>query len=211
MSISDVVKRIVDIFGSLFGIIIFSPVMIAVAIHIKRVSREGPVLADIPERVGKGGTRFRFFKFRSMIPHAHEWMVSQPELYKKYQDNGYKLDPDPRLIKGGKFIRKTSLDEFPQFFNVLLGSMSLVGPRAYYPFELDDQLNKHPEAKPLMDKVLSVKPGMTGLWQISGRSELTFPERVRLDAEYADKRSFLYDLDIILRTPYVVITGKGAL
>lgn len=203
-------KRIMDIFGSIFGIVIFSPIMLATCIWIKVVSPSGPVFADIPLRVGRNGKLFRFLKFRSMIPHAHEWLQSQPELLKKWKENNFKLDPDPRFIKGATFLRKTSIDEMPQFFNVLFGDMSIVGPRAYHDFEIEAQLQKFPHLRPVMDKVLTVKPGITGLWQISGRSELSFDKRAELDAKYAENKSLLYDLLIILKTPFVVITGKGA-
>ena len=119
-------------------------------------------------------------------------------------------DEDPRLIPGAKFLRKSSIDEFPQFFNVLRGEMSLVGPRAYFPFEVEEQTKRFPETAELMPVVLSVNPGITGIWQISGRSEITFPERVRMDADYAKRRSLLYDLVIMLKTPLVVLGAKGA-
>ncbi len=210
MSFYDISKRIMDIVISLCGIVFSAPLMLGAAIWIKLVSPTGPILADTPLRVGKDGKTFKFFKFRSMIPHAHEWLMSQPELLKKYQENNFKLDPDPRLIKGAKFIRKSSIDELPQFFNILRGEMSFVGPRAYYPFEVDKQLETHPDLKDLMQVVYSVKPGLTGLWQISGRSSLSFDARVKLDASYAKRRSLLYDLMIIFKTPLVVLTGKGA-
>jgi exopolysaccharide production protein ExoY len=203
-------KRIMDICFSIGGIILFSPILIGTAIWIKMVSPDGPVFADIPLRVGKGGKNFRFLKFRSMIPHAHEWLQSRPELLKKWQDNNYKLDPDPRLIKGSLFIRKSSIDEMPQFFNVLIGDMSVVGPRAYHDFEIEAQLAKHPHLRDEMNEVLTVKPGITGLWQTSGRSQIEFEDRVKLDATYARKKSLMYDLILILKTPLVVITGKGA-
>lgn len=210
MSIYEFGKRIFDIFGSIFGIIVFSPLMIGAAAWIKLISPDGPVFADIPMRVGKGKKLFRFYKFRSMIPNAHDWIKQRPEMWDTYVKNNYKLDPDPRLIKGAKFLRKSSIDEMPQFFNVLMGNMSLVGPRAYYSFEVDEQLIKYPGVKNLMDTALSVKPGITGLWQVSGRSQLSFEERVKLDAKYANKKSLLYDLMIIIKTPCVVLTGKGA-
>ena len=206
----DVGKRIMDIFGGIVGILLFFPFMLVAAIWIRAVSPSGPVFADIPNRVGKDGSRFRFLKFRSMIPNAQEWLLKHPDLLKKYQENNYKLDPDPRLIRGAKLLRKSSVDELPQFINVLRGEMSIVGPRAYYPFELDEQFKKYPEVAHLLPVLLTVKPGITGLWQVSGRSSLNFPERVKLDATYATKRSLLYDLTIILKTPYVVLTGKGA-
>ena len=212
MTFYDVTKRIIDVVGALVGVVIFSPVMVAIAIWIKIVSPEGSVFADIPQRVGRHGRNFRFYKFRSMIPNALQWLRDHPELYKKHQENRYKLgqDEDPRLIPGAKFLRKSSIDEFPQFFNVLRGEMSLVGPRAYFPFEVEEQTKRFPETAELMPVVLSVNPGITGIWQISGRSEITFPERVRMDADYAKRRSLLYDLVIMLKTPLVVLGAKGA-
>lgn len=213
MNLYELGKRLIDIVGALCAIILFSPIMLLTAIHIKRVSSKGPVLADTPMRVGKNGEEFRMYKFRSMIPNAYEWLKNQPELYKKYKDNNYKLnaEEDPRIIPGGIFIRKSSIDELPQFFNVLQGNMSIVGPRAYYPFELKEQAEKAPETLGYINQALSVKPGITGVWQISGRSAISFIERVKLDAEYAKHKSILYDLLIILKTPYVVLTKKGAM
>ena len=207
------IKRIIDILGSLLGIVLFSPIMILTSIWIKIVSPNGPVLADIPNRVGKDKKPFRFYKFRSMYPNAHELLKKDAELYDKYVKNNYKLsaDEDPRLIKGGKFLRKSSIDETPQFFNVLKGEMSIVGPRAYYFDEIENQLKRFPEAKKYIDEVMKIKPGITGLWQVSGRSDIGFVDRVKLDAEYAKKMSLLYDLMIILKTPYIVLTGKEAI
>lgn len=210
MSFYDIGKRILDIIGALVGILIFSPIMIGVALMIKLVSPGGPVFADIKPRVGKNGKEFRMFKFRSMVPDAQNWLKSQPELYLKYQENGYKLDPDPRLIPGGKFIRGTSIDELPQFFNILFGQMSIVGPRAYFKFELDEQLGRYPQTKQDIDTTMTIKPGLTGPWQIGGRSEVGFVQRIKIDATYASTRSLLYDIMIILKTPYVVIARKGA-
>ncbi|HOD01396.1 MAG TPA: sugar transferase [bacterium] len=207
------IKRIVDIFGSILGIILFSPIMLLASIWIKIVSPDGPILADIPNRVGKGRKPFRFYKFRSMYPNAHELLKKDPKLYEKYVKNNYKLssDEDPRLIKGGKFLRKSSIDEIPQFFNVLKGEMSIVGPRAYYFDEVEEQLKRFPEAQKYIDEVMTIKPGITGLWQVSGRSDIGFVDRVKLDAEYAKNMSLLYDLQIVVKTPYVVLTGKGAI
>lgn len=206
-----ITKRILDIIGALVGIVLFAPIMIITAIHIKRVSPEGPILADMPKRVGLNGKEFKMFKFRSMHPGAHEKMLADPELSRIYRENGYKLDAhlDPRLIPGGAFIRKTSIDELPQFFNILLGHMSIVGPRAYFPQELKEQSVNYPEAIPHIEKLKTIKPGLTGPWQVGGRNDLPFVERVKLDAEYAEKRSLIYDLKIIILTPVVVITGKG--
>lgn len=203
------IKRLIDILGAVIGIFIFFPVMLFTGIYIYLVS-PGPVLASTKPRVGKDGKYFNLLKFRSMIPDAQKWLESQPELFKKYKENNFKLDPDPRLIRGGKFIRKYSLDELPQFFNILLGDMSIVGPRAYFDFELDEQLRSHPQTKEDIDLMKKSKPGLTGTWQVSGRSGIGFVERIKMDAEYSKKKSILYDLYIILKTPYVVLFGKGA-
>jgi len=203
------IKRIIDILGALVGILIFCPIMLITSIFIFIVS-PGPILAVTKPRMGKNGKYFNLLKFRSMIPDAQKWLESQPELFKKYKENNFKLDPDPRLILGGKFIRKYSIDELPQFFNILIGDMSLVGPRAYFDFELIDQLNNYPETKNYIDEMKLSKPGLTGTWQVSGRSGIGFVERIKMDAEYSKRHSILYDLYIILKTPYVVIFGKGA-
>ena len=203
-------KRILDILGSVVGIIIFSPIMLLTAIFIKYVSPKGPIFADIPKRVGPNGCDFRLYKFRTMIPNAHEFLVNNADLYKEYVANNYKLDPDPRLIKGADFIRKYSIDEMPQFFNILLGNMSLVGPRAYYPFELRDQAKKFPKTKKYIEIVRTIKPGLTGPWQISGRSQISFPQRIKMDANYAKNSSICYDIEVIIKTPLAVVTGRGA-
>ena len=148
-----------------------------------------------------------------MVPNGYEYLKqNHPDLHKKYMENGYKLKDfeDPHLIKGARLLRKSSIDEMPQVFNILRGDMSLVGPRAYYYFEVDEQLERYPDAIPYMEQAFKVKPGLTGLWQVSGRSQVGFVERAKMDASYAQKRSLLYDLLIILKTPYVVLSGKGA-
>lgn len=203
-------KRIMDILGALVGLTLFSPLLAVVALYIKAVSPSGPVFADMKPRVGKDYKLFKMYKFRTMFPNAQEWLKTQPELYKKYIENGYKLDPDPRLIKGATFIRKSSIDEMPQFINVLLGNMSIVGPRAYFDHELREQEARYPQTADHIKQTLTVKPGITGPWQIGGRSQIGFVERIKMDADYAKSRSLLYDLAIILKTPYVVLRGEGA-
>jgi lipopolysaccharide/colanic/teichoic acid biosynthesis glycosyltransferase len=205
----EVAKRLLDIVGSLVGLILFSPIMFLAAIYIKLVS-PGTVFADIPERVGKNSKKFRMYKFRSMITNAHAYLLQHPELYEEYKRNSYKLEDDPRIIKGGELIRRTSIDELPQFINVLRGDMSLVGPRAYFPFELRDQQIEFPQTKPYVKKLLIVKPGITGPWQVGGRSQINFVERAKMDAAYAERHSILYDLYIILKTPMAVIQQRGA-
>ncbi len=206
------VKRLIDIVGSVIGLIVFSPLIILTAIAIE-IESPGPLLAETPNRVGQDGKPFRFLKFRSMIPNAHTLLHTDPK-YKKllveYKKSSYKLHEDPRVTKVGKFIRKHSIDEIPQFINVLQGDMSLVGPRAYYPFELEEQQKKYPQTKKLVEEVLKIKPGITGQWQVSGRSEINFDKRILMDAEYARKRSILYDILILLKTPWAMISGEGA-
>lgn len=206
-------KRLMDIVFSLGLIMLFSPVILLVSIFIKLDSK-GPVLADTPERIGKAGKTFKMYKFRSMVENAHEILRENPKfskLYDQYKKGSYKLKDDPRVTRMGHFIRKHSLDEVPQLLNILKGDMSLVGPRAYYPDELRDQQKKYPNTKDSVKVVLSVKPGLTGYWQVSGRSEINFDKRIEMDATYVKKRSIIYDLWIILKTPWAMISGKGAL
>ncbi len=211
--IYEVLKRTIDIAFSIILIAIFSPIILIVAIAIK-IDSKGPILADTPERVGKNGKPFKMYKFRSMIENAHELLRENPkfaELYKDYKKGSYKLKDDPRITNVGHFIRKHSLDEVPQFFNILKGEMSLVGPRAYYPDELREQQIRYPETREDVKVVLSVRPGVTGFWQVSGRSEINFDKRIKMDAQYVKKRSVIYDLSIIFKTPGAMISGKGAL
>ncbi len=205
----EIAKRFLDVVGALTGLVLFSPIMLLTAVYIKLIS-PGPVFADIPERIGKDSKKFRMYKFRSMITNAHAYLLRHPELYEEYKKNSYKLVNDPRIIRGGNFIRRTSIDELPQFINVLKGDMSLVGPRAYFPFELHDQQVEFPKTRPYVEKLLTIKPGITGPWQVGGRSQVNFVERAKMDAAYASRRSILYDLHTILRTPLAVIQAKGA-
>lgn len=206
------VKRIIDIFGSLFLIILFLPICIITTMAIKLES-PGPILADTPKRVGENGKLFKLYKFRSMIAGAHRLLRTDPKfrkLYEEYRNSSYKLKEDPRITKIGHFIRKHSLDEIPQFINVLKGEMSLVGPRPYYPDELKNQQKVYPQTKELVKEVLSVKPGITGEWQVSGRSAVNFDKRIKMDTSYARRQSLLYDIIILIKTPWAMITGKGA-
>lgn len=206
----DFVKRLMDILGSIFGLVIFSPLLLAVAIAIKLNSR-GPVMADTPMRVGRNGKLFKMYKFRSMVIGAQDLLQKNPELLKEYKRNSYKLHNDPRVTTVGKFIRKFSIDEFPQFFNIFKGEMSLVGPRAYYPFELEEQQKKYPKSRDFVKIILSSKPGLTGVWQVSGRSEINFDKRVEMDAQYVQRRSVFYDIYLILKTVPAVLFGRGAI
>jgi len=191
----ELAKRLMDVACSSILIVIFSPVILIVSLAIK-LDSEGPVFADTPERVGKNGKLFKMYKFRSMIENAHEILRENPKfikLYDRYKKNSFKLKDDPRITRVGHFIRKHSLDEVPQLFNVLRGDMSLVGPRAYYPDELREQQKKYPQTKEAVSIVLSIKPGITGYWQVSGRSEINFDKRIEMDATYVRKRSVIYE------------------
>lgn len=206
------VKRIMDVFLSLVLLIVFSPVILASALVIKLTS-PGPVFADTPKRVGKNSRLFYPYKFRSMIVNAHKLLTTDPKfrkLYKEYKKSSYKLHRDPRVTSVGNFLRRHSIDEIPQLLNVLKGEMSLVGPRPYYPDELEEQQKKYPETQGLVKEVLSVKPGITGIWQVSGRSEVNFDKRIALDAHYARNMSLGLDIEILVKTPWVMISGKGA-
>lgn len=205
-------KRLMDIILSLLLLIVFFIPCFFIALIIKLTSK-GPIFADVPERVGQNGKKFKMYKFRSMIANAHFLLRTDPsfkKLLEEYKKGSYKLQNDPRVTLTGKFIRKHSLDEIPQILNVLKGDMSLIGPRAYYPDELDNQQNEYPQVKSHVSKVLSVKPGITGLWQVSGRSEINFDERIIIDSKYVDTISLWKDMKIIIKTPWVMLTGKGA-
>lgn len=202
----------IDILGSVFLLLLFSPIMIATAVLIKLDSK-GPILADTPKRVGKDGQLFYTYKFRSMIENAHDLLRTDPKfkkLYEKYKKSSYKLHDDPRVTKVGKFIRKYSIDEMPQLVNVLKGQMSIVGPRPYYKDELEKQTKVYPKTKKLVKEMQAVKPGITGYWQVSGRSDVNFDKRIEMDAYYARKKSIFLDILILLKTPWIMLTGKGA-
>lgn len=209
----EITERLIDIIFSIALIIFFLPVIVIIAIAIKLDSK-GPILADTPQRVGKKGKLFKMYKFRSMVENAHEMLRENPEyskLYDDYKKGSYKLKNDPRITMVGRFIRKHSLDEIPQFLNILRGEMSVVGPRAYYPDELRQQQKKYPHTLESVKIVLSVKPGLTGYWQVSGRSEINFDKRIEMDAQYVEESNILYNLWIIAKTPWAMIGGKGAL
>lgn len=206
------IKRALDIILAIVLLVVFFIPCVIVAIAIK-LDSSGPIFADTPRRVGQFNKKFRMFKFRSMIVNAHEIIRTDPnyaKLFEEFKNNSYKLNNDPRVTRVGRFIRKYSLDEVPQLLNVLCGEMSLVGPRAYYQDELDHQSQKYSDVKSEVHKVLSVKPGITGLWQVSGRSTVNFDRRILIDSKYVDSISFANDLKIMLKTPFVMLSGRGA-
>lgn len=207
-------KRLMDIIGSLIGILLFSPIMILTAIAIK-ITSSGPIIFK-QFRLGTRGIRFSFYKFRSMdwnvgdqIHRDYVANLIQGDLKKINQGDKetplYKMKSDPRVTPVGKIIRKTSIDELPQFFNVLMGEMSLVGPRPPIPYEVEKYEPWH------LRRILEVKPGITGLWQVDGRSKTSFDDMVRLDLRYAQNWSLWLDLKILLKTVRAVIRSQGAL
>jgi len=202
-----------DIVGALLLMVIFSPIMLGTAIAIKLTS-EGPILADTPKRVGKKGRLFYTYKFRSMITNAYKLLKTDPKFRRAYREQqtagNYKIMNDPRITPIGKIIRKYSIDETPQLFNVLKGEMSLVGPRPYFKEELKKQERIYPHTKGLIKEALTVKPGITGYWQVNGRSSVKFDKRIAMDAYYARRKSLVLDILILLKTPWAMITGKGA-
>jgi exopolysaccharide biosynthesis polyprenyl glycosylphosphotransferase len=203
-------KRALDIAGSTAALVVFSPVFALVAAFVKFTS-PGPVFFP-QERIGEGGKPFRMIKFRSMYtnndPAIHEayvkWFIESSGQHERKDDEVFKLTKDPRVTRVGHFIRRTSLDELPQFWNVLRGEMSLVGPRPPLPFEVENYQPWHRR------RVLEAKPGITGLWQVHGRSRTTFDEMVRMDLRYAKAPSLWTDIKILAATPKAVISGKGA-
>jgi len=203
------VKRLIDITGSLIALLLFSPVFLVIAIAIKLTSA-GPVFFR-QNRLGHNGKSFTFLKFRSMYqdndPGKHrdyiQKFISQ-QRNAAVEPGVFKLKDDPRITPIGKWLRKTSLDELPQLINVLKGEMSLVGPRPPIPYECDLYDIWH------MRRLLSCKPGITGLWQVTGRSRTTFDEMVRLDLQYVNEWSLGLDVKIILKTFRAVFGGEGA-
>ena len=208
-----VVKRGIDVLGSALLLLVLSPILAAIALAIKLTSK-GPVIFE-QERLGQFGAKFKCLKFRTMYTN------NDPKIHREYvqnfiagqtkaaESNGnepavYKLTDDPRVTAIGRFLRKTSLDEFPQFWNVLRGEMSLVGPRppVSYEFEMYDHWHRR--------RVLELKPGVTGLWQVNGRSRTCFDDMVRLDLRYSQTWSLWLDLKILLATPLAVVAGNGA-
>lgn len=205
----DFAKRFLDMVASIIGLIVLSPLLVMVAIAIK-IDSAGPIFADTPMRAGKAGKLFKIYKFRSMVKDAHDILEKNPKLLEEYKKNSYKIFNDPRVTTVGKFIRRFSIDELPQFINILKGEMSLVGPRAYYTYELEEQQKKYPSSRKYVKVILSGKPGLTGLWQVTGRSQINFDKRVEMDAQYVKKKSILYDFWIMLKTIPAVLSGRGA-
>lgn len=202
----DTQKRILDLVVASCLSIIFLPFWIIIPLLIYLESGQPVIFKH--RRVGKGGKEFDIYKFRSMIPNADEYLHSgqNQELLAKFKAGDWKLENDPRITRLGKVLRSLTIDEFPQLFNVLKGEMSMVGPRAYVKKELVEQTGKYPETKALVKDILSIKPGITGPWQTSGRNEVPFRHRAEMDALYARKRSIINDFKILVKTPQAMIS-----
>ena len=193
-------KRAIDVVGSAIGLVLLSPVFALLAVLIK-LDDGGPVIHK-RKIIGQGGSHIYAFKFRTMIPDADGYLQRHPELLAEYKAN-IKLRKDPRITRIGAILRRTSLDELPQLLNVLRGEMSLVGPRMIHPSE---------EARygAFAATRHRVRPGITGLWQVSGRQDVSYDERVRLDRQYLRQRSISLDLWILFRTVLVILRRQGA-
>lgn len=199
-------KRLMDILGGVVGMIMLVPMICGIFI-VRKIRKERGSMFYVQERIGKDGKKFKIYKFRTMVIGAdralEEYLEKNPEAkeeYSKYK----KLKKDPRITKTGEFLRKTSIDEFPQFINVLKGEMSLVGPRPYLFREKDEMGEAY-------NSIIKCKPGITGLWQVSGRSETSFKERLDLDVRYYEKRNLKEDILILKQTVVNVIKRKGAI
>lgn len=199
------IKRIFDIIGGICGVILLIPLTIGIAIANFVSGDKGPVFYS-HERIGKNGKHFKMYKYRSMVVGADEklekYLAKNKEAAEEYRIYK-KLQNDPRITKVGNFIRKTSIDEFPQFINVLFGQMSLVGPRPYLPREKED-MGKYYEY------IVAKKPGVTGFWQVSGRNDVTFEDRLAMDMDYYNNANLVMDVKLLAKTGLKVLKKEGA-
>ncbi len=199
------IKRLFDIFASLFGLLFLLPIALFVKISYMLTGDFKSIFFS-QKRIGKNGKEFNFFKFRSMVKNADEVLFKMLEENEKLREEyriNKKLANDPRITKVGKFLRKTSLDELPQLINIFLGQMSIIGNRPYLPREKEDMGE-------YFDDILKTKPGLTGYWQVSGRSNCTFSERLKLEKYYSEHCGLKMDIKIFFKTFYVVLLRKGA-
>ncbi|OMP66120.1 sugar transferase [Domibacillus epiphyticus] len=197
-------KRLIDFLGAFIALLLTMPVWFFIGVCYMFGENKGSVFFK-QQRIGKNGEKFYIYKFRSMVMNADQKLRENKELYAKYIDNSYKLEPheDPRITKFGEFLRKTSLDEIPQIINVLKGEMSLIGPRPV----IKDELAEYGEKA---NQFLSVKPGMSGYWQVCGRSSVHYPERVEVELYYVENQSMKLEAWILLKTVEIVLLRKGA-
>ncbi|MBC2316173.1 sugar transferase [Listeria booriae] len=196
-----IVKRGIDVLGASVGLLLLTPLFLILTAIIKLSDVSAPVVFK-QERIGKNGTRFMMYKFRTMVPNA-EAKLEELLQFNEVEGAMFKMKQDPRITKVGRFLRKTSIDELPQLVNVLKGEMSLVGPRL--------PLEREVAEYSVRDyRRLSITPGCTGLWQVSGRNDVSFAEMVNLDLEYIQKVSFSLDMHILIRTVRVILVPNSA-
>jgi exopolysaccharide production protein ExoY len=201
----EVEKRVLDVTVALALIVFFLPFWLIVPILVW-IDSGWPVFFT-HTRVGKNGRPIKLYKFRSMVRDADEILHQRdPKLLAKFKAADWKLENDPRITRLGKVLRALTIDEFPQLVNVLQGDMSMVGPRPYVAKEVAEQTERYPETGPLMQDIMTVKPGITGPWQVSGRNDVPFVERAKMDAAYARQRSIINDMVILCKTPKAMIT-----
>ena len=205
-TISGIIKRGIDLVAGIVGCLLLIPITLFVVICNLICRDNGPIFFT-QKRIGKNGKIFKMYKYRTMVVGAEDILQKhideQTEIGKEYLEHK-KIKNDPRITKIGKFLRKTSLDEFPQFINVMKGQMSLVGPRPYLPREKEDMGQYY-------DYIIKMKPGVTGPWQVAGRNQLEFDDRLELDREYCDRRGNRRDIKIVLKTIEKVIKKEGAI
>lgn len=202
------INRLIDIILSSLFIFLFSPIYLITAFLIWKEDYYYPIYWHF--RIGKDKKPFKFYKFRSMVANADDIIKKDLALYTKLRSGNNKAIDDPRITKVGRFIRKYSIDEFPQMFNILKGDMSIVGPRALRPDEMKIFEEKSPENLAKTNMITMVRPGLTGYWQVNGRSDIDFDKRMDMDVFYAKNKSLKLDLGIMLKTPFTIISGKGS-
>lgn len=197
-------KRIIDVILVLFLSVLFFPIWLIVPVLI--LLESGRPIFYRHRRIGKDGKEFWLYKFRSMVVGADKMLLYNKRLLAEFKNGDWKLKNDPRITKLGRLMRNLTIDEFPQLLNVIRGEMSIVGPRTYVKQEINEQTKKYPSTKKYFKTILSVKPGITGVWQTSGRNEIPFTLRAKMDYDYARSLSFWRDLKIILKTPKAMIS-----
>ncbi len=201
----DQQKRILDIIVAVGLFIVFLPIWVIVPVLIYFDSGWPIIFAH--RRIGKNGREFELYKFRSMVQDADEILHKRDKkLLEQFKNGDWKIANDPRITRLGKILRSLTIDEFPQLYNVLRGDMSMIGPRAYLKAELDEQTKRYPETREFITAILSVKPGITGPWQTSGRNEVPFSIRAKMDADYAHRKSLITDISILFKTPKAMIS-----
>lgn len=206
INVYKIFKRVIDILASIVGLVILCP-LIAIVFIANKIGKDNGPIFFVQKRIGENGKLFRLYKFRTMVVDADKILMKKLKTDKEFREKylSYrKIENDDRITKIGDFLRKTSLDEFPQFINVIKGEMSLVGPRPYLNREKKDMANYY-------EYIIKCKPGITGLWQVSGRSQNTFKERLKLDLEYYNNRGLWYDIKIIFKTITSVFKKEGAM